>query len=275
MAPPFDIARLETLALVAGRTIMAHRAAGFDACGKADGSPVTQADRDAEAIILAGLRANWPDIPCIGEEEVSGGSVLRPEREFFLVDPLDGTREFIAGRDEFTVNIALVRDGTPVAGVVYAPACGELYSAAGGTAWDVGVSSGVATGQRTPLVVSSLPARLRIVASRSHRDPQTDRAVACFTDRELIIAGSSLKFCMIASGRADFYPRFSRTMEWDTAAGDAILRAAGGVTVTSDGQPLLYGKVAQPAEADFANPPFLAGSPVVVERACVVLRQIR
>ena len=247
----------ETLARRAGAAILAIRSEGFDTLEKADASPVTRADRDAERIILEGLRGTMPDMPVVAEEEASAG--LSPDavgRRFILVDPLDGTREFVKGGTDFTVNIAFVEDGVPVAGVVYAPALDECY---------VGSAAGAFLNGK-PIATSKSDTHLRIVASKSHRTPETDAwidaAVARF-DRplELVGIGSSLKFCILARGEADLYPRLGRTMEWDTAAGDAVLRAAGGATFAMDGEPLTYGKPPAPeiGEADaFANGHFYA-----------------
>lgn len=243
----------ERLAREAGEAILAVRRQGFETETKGDASPVTRADRAAERIILDGLRAAHPGLAIVAEEEASDG--LAPDtvgRRFVLVDPLDGTREFVRGGEDFTVNIALVEDGVPVAGVVLQPVTDRLYS-------------GDARGAR----LNGVPIRCRpapecpvIVASRSHRTAETDAWIARVEARcgpcETVSVGSSLKFCLLAEGRADLYPRFGRTMEWDTAAGDAVLRAAGGVTLHPDGRTFGYGK---PAGADvaFANGWFVAG----------------
>jgi len=217
---------------------------------KADGSPVTAADQAAEDIILPALRALTPDIPVVSEEEVSKG--LSPEvtgARFWLVDPLDGTKEFLSGNGEFTVNIALIEDGAPLLGVVVVPALGETYAgAAPGTA----VLEDKA-GERGISVRAPSSEGLVVVGSRSHGDAGAmaaflgDRKVASFR-----AAGSSLKLCLIARGEADLYPRLGPTMEWDIAAGHAVLRAAGGRVETVDGAPFLYGK------AEYKNPSFVA-----------------
>lgn len=228
---------------------------------KADHSPVTEADRTAEAIILAGLRAACPALPCVAEEAMAAGlGPADPGREFILVDPLDGTREFIRGGSDFTVNIALVRDGAPVVGVVYAPACGRFFSAAGGKAEELALlpDASLIAGRR-PIAVGGTSAALRILASRSHRTPETDAFIARFPGAGIVSIGSSLKFCLLAAGEADLYPRFGPTMEWDTAAGDAVLRSAGGVTRTPAGNVLSYGKHRQEgAMRPFQNPSFIA-----------------
>ncbi len=235
----------------AGAAILAVRENGLDVREKVDHSPVTEADEAAERIILAALRNIVPGIPVVAEESVvRDGAPEVGAGRFWLVDPLDGTKEFIAGRDEFTVNIALIEDGNPIVGVVYLPAMDELYlGIMGRGAW---------RWQRNDdaphiLAVRMPPAEgLTVLTSRSHRTPEVDAYLARLTLAELRSAGSSLKFCVVACGDADLYPRFGRTMEWDTAAGDAVLRAAGGSVATLDGEPLRYGK------AGYENPNFIA-----------------
>lgn len=250
---------LERLALAAGSKVMEAFHAGCAVERKSDASPVTDADRASEEIILAGLRAAFPQIPCVAEEEVSAG-VLPAELDsaFFLVDPLDGTREFVDRNGDFTVNIALVLGKDPAIGVVYAPFSRRLFSGRPGRAEAVLVGDGQDVTGRRPIRVRKGSGPLVIVASRSHRTPETDRFISRFPAAEIVSVGSSLKFCLIAGGEADLYPRFGRTMEWDTAAGDAVLRAAGGATTTLDGRPLVYGKRNRRDEADFANPHFIA-----------------
>ena len=249
------------LAVAAGEIILDIRARGAAVMEKDDHSPVTEADRKAEALILAGLAECCPGVPVVAEESVSAGCVPATVGDrFILVDPLDGTREFIAGRPDFTVNIALVEEGAPVAGVVYAPMRRILWAAAEGRAWTVEVDG---NGERkTPRGLGCRPWQMPpcIVASKSHRTAETEAFISRFAGATTSAIGSSLKFCLLAQGEADLYPRFGRTMEWDTAAGDAVLRAAGGLTVTTDGKPLLYGKRNRPDEADFANPFFIAAS---------------
>ncbi len=247
------------MALSAGREIMRIYDAGITVDHKADSSPVTQADRQAEAMILAELNRQFPATPAVAEEAASQGNIPGDiGTEFFLVDPLDGTREFVNQRTDFTVNIALIRDGTPVVGVVYAPARHELFCAHPSNAHKAKTDSGhkVETWQRIRVRACGEPPR--ILASRSHRTPETDAFIANIGASELVSVGSSLKFCMLAAGEADIYPRFGRTMEWDTAAGDAVLRAAGGSTTLTNGQPLRYGKRNQADDVDFANPYFIA-----------------
>lgn len=249
----------ERLALDAGRSIMDVFHAGFAVEQKGDESPVTEADRAAEQIILAGLREVFPNIPCVAEEEVAAGVAPQELGEaFFLVDPLDGTREFIRRSGDFTVNIALVRDGRPEIGVVFAPHSRRFFSARPGLAESLDLDASGKVAARHRIKVRFAVSPVTIVASRSHRTPETDDFIGRFEAAEIISVGSSLKFCLIASGEADLYPRFGRTMEWDTAAGDAVLRAAGGMTRPLDGLPLSYGKRGQEHDSDFANPFFIA-----------------
>jgi 3'(2'), 5'-bisphosphate nucleotidase len=238
----------------AGRVIMDIYATDFDVTKKGDDSPVTHADQKAEAVILAGLAKIAPDIPVVAEEAVSAGTIPDVSDRFFLVDPLDGTKEFISRNGEFTVNIALVEHGKPVMGLVFAPAVGgemgRLFSGAVG----VGAWLEDADGKRE-IRCRAVPAEgLTVVASRSHGD---ETALDAFLNGRKVAsrtnAGSSLKLCLVAAGEADLYPRLGRTMEWDIAAGDAVLRAAGGrVTVVADGSDLKYGK------PGFDNPHFAA-----------------
>lgn len=267
-SPPSDEAVLdlfERLALEAGRAVMAVYATDFTSAAKADASPVTAADHAAETIILAGLRDGLPGTPCVAEEEVAAGRM--PDigaGPFILVDPLDGTREFVSRNGDFTVNIALVRERVPAIGVVYAPARGMLYSGRPGAAF-AAASDGTSLGPRRPIRVRRPRAPLSIVASRSHLTPETAAFIDRFPGAETVSVGSSLKFCLLASGEADLYPRFGRTMEWDTAAGDAVLRAAGGRIRRPDGRPFLYGKRGQADDVDFANPWFVADVGEAVE----------
>jgi len=252
MLPPDPDLRLalEALARQAGNAILDIYASDFAVRRKADASPLTEADERAEAIILPGLRALAPAIPIIAEEEAAAGRL--PDigtGPFWLVDPLDGTKEFIKRNGEFTVNIALIAERRPIAGVVLAPAQGVSWSAAGGRAERVD-----AQGVRTPIGGRAVPAHgARVVTSRSHNNPEALAAwMAPYPGAELTFAGSSLKFCVLAEGTADFYPRFGPTCEWDTGAGHAVLLAAGGTVETFDGQPLTYGK------PRFLNPDFIA-----------------
>lgn len=249
----------ERLAIAAGKKVMQVFHAGGAVEQKQDSSPVTEADHASEKVILEGLRDAYPEIPCVAEEEAAAG--ILPDklgRIFFLIDPLDGTKEFVKRSGDFTVNIALVRDGVPEIGVVYAPHSRRFFSGRPGLAEIIELDSQDAITSRRPAAVRRTSAMPTIVASRSHRTPETDDFIRRFEGAEIVAVGSSLKFCLVASGEADIYPRFGRTMEWDTAAGDAVLRAAGGTTETLDGQPLAYGKRNQPHDADFANPHFVA-----------------
>jgi 3'(2'), 5'-bisphosphate nucleotidase len=227
------------LAEQAGSAILAVRARGFAVERKADLSPVTEADHAAEAIIVAGLRGATPDLPVIAEEEVAAGRITAPAPEFWLVDPLDGTREFAGGKDEFVVNIGLVRDGRMALGVVFIPALNEMFTGiVGAGAWKCCRSG------ETPIHTRAVPEDgLTVVASRLHGDTaQIDALLAGRRVARTLNYGSALKFCRLAEGVADLYPRFGRTMEWDTAAPQAVLEAAGGRVVTTDGAPLRYGK---------------------------------
>jgi 3'(2'), 5'-bisphosphate nucleotidase len=249
------LAVFERLSLAAGRLVMEVFQAGMVVEEKADCSPVTQADRASEKLILKGLRAEFPDIPCVAEEECSAGILPKAlGREFFLIDPLDGTREFVQRNLDFTVNIALVRDSAPVAGVVYAPASGRLFLGRAGHAEAADVDADGAVTNRRRIHVREGAPPLTIVASRSHINEETRAYMRRFEAAEIVSVGSSLKFCLIAEAAADLYPRFGPTMEWDTAAGDAVLRAAGGATITPDGHPLTYGK----AGVGFANASFIS-----------------
>ncbi|TIO07791.1 MAG: 3'(2'),5'-bisphosphate nucleotidase CysQ [Mesorhizobium sp.] len=249
----------EHLALAAGREVMRAFEAGCAVDQKSDSSPVTEADRESEEIILAGLRAAFPEIPCVAEEEASAG-IVPPDLDdaFFLVDPLDGTKEFVNRRTDFTVNIALIRRGAPEIGVVFAPCTGRFFSGRPGRAEAIEVNDDYQIIGRRPISARAGVAPLTIVASRSHNTPETEAYISTVGAAEIVSVGSSLKFCLVASAEADVYPRFGRTMEWDTAAGDAVLRAAGGMTRTLDGQPLAYGKRNQSDDEDFANPHFIA-----------------
>ena len=223
----------------AGKEILAVYESDFAVLDKSDGSPVTEADTRAERVILDGLATCAPEVVVVAEESVSAGNV--PDvvgRPFFLVDPLDGTKEFIRRTDEFTVNIALVEDGVPTAGVVHVPALDETYWTAGdGTAWRS------RRGEVAERIACRRPGRhLVAIASRSHYSAETDAWLGRFEIAEVVSAGSSLKFCRIAEGVADLYPRLGRTMEWDIAAGHAIVNAAGGSVESLDGGALVYGK---------------------------------
>ncbi|CAN7421156.1 3'(2'),5'-bisphosphate nucleotidase CysQ [Mesorhizobium sp. LjNodule214] len=249
----------ERLALEAGREVMRVFHEGCAVDRKSDSSPVTEADRESEKIILAGLRAAFPEIPCVAEEEASAGVMPSDLGDaFFLIDPLDGTKEFVNRRTDFTVNIAFVRHGVPEVGVVFAPCTGRFFSGRPGRAETIEVDGDYRIVGRRPISARPAAEPPAVVASRSHNTPETDAFIRDLGAAEIVSVGSSLKFCLVAAAEADIYPRFGRTMEWDTAAGDAVLRAAGGVTRTLDGKPLAYGKRKQADDADFANPHFIA-----------------
>ncbi len=244
-------------ALEAGSAIMAVYENGIDVSYKDDASPVTVADEKAEEIILGHLNKAFPDMPVVAEESVAAGRV--PDitgKSFFLVDPLDGTKEFINKREDFTVNIALIEDGKPVAGIVYAPAKRVAYRTIAGGAEKLTIVDGKIEGTE-PISCRAKADKLVAVASRSHNSPETEAFMKKIGVDDFTSVGSSLKFCIVAEGLADVYPRFGRTMEWDTAAGDAVLRAAGGITLLVDGAALVYGKVGQLTDSDFANPFFI------------------
>jgi 3'(2'), 5'-bisphosphate nucleotidase len=233
------LALASSLAERAGAEIRAIRDRGFQVHHKPDHSVVTEADHAAEAIIVAGLRQALPGCTVVAEEEAAGGKISVATPEFWLVDPLDGTREFTAGGDDFAVNIGLVRDGRPVLGVVGVPAKREMFGGIVGVgAWRD------RDGQRRSINARRPPLEgLTVVASRHHGDQsRLDAFLAGRTVARVVNFGSSLKFCRLAEGQADLYPRFGRTMEWDTCAPHAVLEAAGGSVETLDGQPLRYGK---------------------------------
>ncbi len=257
-----DYARIVTtcrqLALKAGAAILeVYDGPDFAVKAKSDASPVTEADERADALISRGLRAAFPEIPVVTEEEAASHGV--EAATFFLVDPLDGTKEFIQRRGDFTVNIALIENGVPTRGVVYAPAIGRLFYTcmSGRTLEETGPHAPDRVGEITYLRVSDPdPTALVVVASKSHRDQATDDYIARYAVKDFRSAGSSLKFCLVAAGEADLYPRLGRTMEWDTAAGQAVLLGAGGRVVRFDTHaPLTYGK------AGFENPFFIAHAP--------------
>ena len=249
LSNPELLERVEAIALAAGRVILAIYDTDFAVDAKDDASPVTAADRSAEALIVDALAALAPDIPIVAEESVAAGNVPEIGARFWLVDPLDGTQEFVKRNGEFTVNVALIEDGFPVLGVVHAPALGTLYAGATG-----GVAYLRERGETRALRCRTVPDEgSTVVVSASHGDARAldeflkDRRVAA---RRAI--GSSLKLCLVAAGEADLYPRFGRTMEWDIAAGHGVLAAAGGSVTRLDGAPLRYGK------PGFENPAFVA-----------------
>jgi 3'(2'), 5'-bisphosphate nucleotidase len=252
-------AGVRRIAIEAGEEILRHysehKAGAIAVRRKDDESPVTAADEAAEVVILRELADLAPDIPAVSEESASRGVIPKIGRRFWLVDPLDGTREFLDRNGEFTVNIALIEDGTPVLGVVYAPAKGRLWlGRVGGSAFeqDVDPVSGTESAPRPIRVRVPAPDGLIVVASRSHRNTKTDEYLRHYRVKDFLTAGSSLKFCLVANGEADLYPRHGDTMEWDVAAGHAVLVAAGGAVTDLDGKPLTYGK------SSLRNPWFVA-----------------
>ena len=244
---------LRLIAERAGKVILQYYvdAEEIEVRQKDDASPVTDADEAAETFILGALNTLTPQIPIVSEEAASIGEVPQIDGDFFwLVDPLDGTKEFISRNGEFTVNIALIEHGVPVAGVVHAPALAMTWAGAGeGTA-----TFSETDNQPMPISVREIPAEgATVVASRRHgTGEKLETFLASRKVNDRVTAGSSLKFCLVASGQADVYPRFGRTMEWDTAAGHAVLLAAGGDVWTMDNEPLDYGK------PGFENPDFVA-----------------
>lgn len=248
------------LALEAGDLIMEiYEADDFDIKSKSDDSPVTAADEAADAHISEGLKAAFPDVLLVTEEQAESHSAKGDT--FLIVDPLDGTKEFIHRRGDFTVNIAYVKNGKPIRGVVFAPAKKRMFMTdpEGNSVEELGPFDNAKQGLMRPLSVSEADnSGLIVVASKSHRDQATDDYINQFNVADMTGAGSSLKFCLIATGEADFYPRLGRTMEWDTAAGQAVLHGAGGAVVRFDTlEPLTYGK------PGFENPFFIAHSPSV------------
>jgi 3'(2'), 5'-bisphosphate nucleotidase len=249
----------EKAALEAGRIIMDVYRRGCPVETKADNSPVTEADQLAEEAIIAILKPHLGNMAIVAEEQVAAGIIPDTDHHpFLLIDPLDGTREFINRNGEFTVNIALIDKGTPVAGIVYAPALGVAYRGDRQGALKLVIDDNQNIMSGTAIQTRALTSPPVALASRSHGDKNTTAFLDEIGVCECRTIGSSLKFCLLAEGGADVYPRFGRTMEWDTAAGDAVLRAAGGVTVLPDGSPLVYGKRNQSHDSDFANPAFIA-----------------
>ena len=243
-----DLKTLARIVRAAGEVVMRHYEAGCDARVKADRSPVTDADEEAEKLILAELNTAFPGVPVVAEEAAAAGHISKVGSRFFLVDPVDGTKEFVKRGGEFTVNIGEIVDGQPVSGVVLAPAIGRLFAGA------VGEGAFELAGNAIRDIACRKPDAdgLVAVSSRSHPDAKTDELLKSLPIKGHTNAGSSLKFCLVAAGEADIYPRAGTTMEWDTAAGHAVLAAAGGTVTNWDGSPFVYGK------PDFRNGPFIA-----------------
>ncbi|MEO9898307.1 MAG: 3'(2'),5'-bisphosphate nucleotidase CysQ [Paracoccaceae bacterium] len=250
---------MRRLSLEAGEKIMEiYSSDNFEVMVKSDDSPVTAADEAADALISAGLRAEFPDVMLVTEEQSETHN--QTSDTFLIVDPLDGTKEFIHRRGDFTVNIALIENGIPTRGVVYAPAKNRMFFtlADGSSVEEIGPFGDEIGVTEVIRVADSDNDKLMVVASKSHRDQATDEYIAKYSVKDMTSAGSSLKFCLVATGEADLYPRLGRTMEWDTAAGHAVLNGAGGSVVRFDDlTPLSYGK------DTYANPFFIAFAPDV------------
>ncbi|MFK7868142.1 MAG: 3'(2'),5'-bisphosphate nucleotidase CysQ [Roseobacter sp.] len=251
---------MRQLALEAGDAIMqVYDSDDVGVKTKADDSPVTRADEAADAIISAGLAKAFPDVLVVTEEQAA--THAKSADTFLIVDPLDGTKEFVNRRGDFTVNIALVEQGVPVRGIVYAPARNRMFytGSDGVSVEEAGPFDPASAGACTPVSVTTPDNdALMVVASKSHRDAATDAYIDRYNVRDMTSAGSSLKFCLVAAGEADIYPRLGRTMEWDTAAGHAVLAGAGGHVVRFDSHaPLTYGK------DGYENPFFIAYAPGV------------
>lgn len=258
-----DLIALEDLTLAAGREIMAVYATDFETITKADGSPVTVADQRAEALILAGLSKLFPGAPVVAEEQMEAGILPRLKDTFFLVDPLDGTRDFVERRaGEFTVNIGMIENGRPIAGVVYAPASGALYAGAEGQAFhtlcDPQTSDRI--GPRTPIHVSNTQ-DIRALTNRT-ASSSMDQFLDLLGVKQKRAISSSIKLALLAAGEAELYPRLGPTNEWDIAAGHAVLRAAGGELMRRDGSPMMYGQRAP----DFLVRGFFAYAPGVEQK---------
>ena len=250
-----------SLALTSGEVIMdVYNSNSFEVLLKSDDSPVTVADKKADEVISKGLKKYFPEVPVVTEEQVKSHDLNASV--FFIVDPLDGTKEFIKRRGDFTVNIALVVNGEPIRGIVYAPARQRLfYTDENGEAVEEMADFSVSKMGLIKKIKTAFSdnTALKVVASKSHRDKKTDEYISKYNYKELVSAGSSLKFCLIAAGEADLYPRFGPTMEWDTAAGQAVLSAAGGIVLQMENkQPLKYGK------PNYKNPFFIATSENVI-----------
>ncbi|MEQ1771838.1 MAG: 3'(2'),5'-bisphosphate nucleotidase CysQ [Devosia sp.] len=247
----------------AAAAIMEVYLGDFDAVTKADGSPVTVADGKAEEIILAHLAETG--IPVLAEESVAAGRIPALGDRFFCVDPLDGTKEFLKRNGEFTVNIALIEHGRPTHGIVLAPATGATFFGGPGGAFEID-----ARDQRLPLVTAT-NGPMKVVASRSHGHDALEGFCESFQVVDDVSVGSSLKFCLVARGEAQLYPRFTPTCEWDTAAGQAVLEAAGGKVLALSGGPLAYGKAA----GNFLNPYFIAAANAdLASRAAAEMRRL-
>ena len=265
MSPSALLELMCDAAIAAADAIMDVYAAPFDTVAKADGSPVTVADARAETIILDRLAATG--LPVLAEESAAAGDIPVLGQRYFVVDPLDGTKEFIKRNGEFTVNIGLVEKGRPVLGVVLAPATGEGFCGGPDGAFAFTVSAGRMS-RLTPIHVDR-DGPMRVVASRSHGHAALAGLCEAMAVVEDVSIGSSLKFCLLARGEARLYPRFTPTWEWDTAAGQAVLEAAGGCVVTLDGEPLSYGKRGD----NHLNPFFVAAADLILARRAAAVMQ--
>ena len=264
--------RLLSVVLEAGRVELKYFGTAVDVATKSDASPVTAADQEAEDIITGALQNYLPDVPVVGEEAASAGNLPKSADTFFLVDPLDGTRDFIAGRDEFTVNVALIVNRQPLFGVVYQPAAERLFMTIAAdaaiearVAADSGVTSLSELDAKPISVVNADPdsSNIRVAVSRSHPSKDLNDKLTELGLNGRVQVGSSLKFCLVANGEADVYPRLISISEWDTAAGHAIVTAAGGAVLTTSGEPLLYGN----EDAGYRISPFVAwGQPDLAKR---------
>jgi len=254
---------LAAIAHGAGARILESRAKGFATRTKEDGSPCSDADMAAEAFIAAALARAFPQVRVISEESADTTAPVGREEAFFLVDPLDGTRDFVAGGSEFTVNIAAIVAGRPIAGVIHTPADGRFWIGGAAAYSTIAPAGGPPPARDSLRPIRTRPASrkaLTALASARHGDPETDRFLAALAPRERRNASSALKFCLVAAGEADVYPRFGRTMQWDVAAGDALVSAAGGMVTTPDGTRVTYGDMTD----GFANGPFIAwGDPAL------------
>lgn len=247
----FDIHDLVGVVLQAGDAAMEIYSRDYDVSLKEDDSPITEADLAVDRMLAAALAERYPDIPVVTEERQASHDPAACGNRFFLVDPIDGTKEFVNKTGEFTINIALIEDGFPVAGIVYAPAVHRLFVGQRAK----GARERTGDGEWRAISVRQRGETDIAVASRSHLTQATQDFIEANKIDNCVNAGSSLKFCLVATGEADIYPRFGATMEWDTAAGHAILEAAGGRVLTCDGKPLSYGK------PEFRNPYFIASTP--------------
>ncbi|MEM9633479.1 MAG: 3'(2'),5'-bisphosphate nucleotidase CysQ [Pseudomonadota bacterium] len=254
-----QISFLNRLALRAGEEILKIYAEPFEFESKTDGSPVTKADAAAERIILAGLAEMFPDVPVVAEESVEAGDLPAVDDRYFLVDPLDGTKEFLKKNGEFTVNIALVENGVPVFGVVSAPALDEIFWGGEHGAFKARIENGDLADVQ-PISVRTPPEKgLSVLASRSHLSAETSALIERLNVAERVSVGSSLKLCWVAAGKADLYPRLAPTMQWDIAAGDAVVRAAGGrVVLAGNGTDFVYRVPENATKDDLRNPYFIA-----------------